>query len=57
MENAVLERLTNGPEPFSPDGNWVLGHAPEVKIFDIILLMLINVNHYSFIFTFDCNNH
>ena len=32
MGNAVLERLTNGPEPFSADGNWILGHAPEVKI-------------------------
>lgn len=30
MGNAVLERLTNGPEPFSADGNWILGHAPEV---------------------------
>ena len=31
MGDAVLERLTNGPESFSPDGNWVLGQAPEVK--------------------------
>ena len=31
MGNAVLERLTNGPEPFSPDGNWVLGQAPEIR--------------------------
>ena len=31
MGNAVLERLTNGPEPFSADGNWILGHAPEVR--------------------------
>lgn len=32
MGNAVLERLTNGPEPFSADGNWILGHAPEVRM-------------------------
>ena len=31
MGDAVLERLTNGPESFSPDGNWVLGQASEVR--------------------------
>ena len=50
MANAVLERLTNGPEPFSADGNWILGHAPEVKIEYIIsrfYRLIINVvnNH------------
>ena len=29
--SAVLERLTNGPEAFSPDGEWILGQAPEVR--------------------------
>jgi len=31
MRDAVLERLTNGPEAFSPDGNWILGQAPEIR--------------------------
>jgi hypothetical protein len=32
MSSAILERLTNGPEAFSPDGEWILGQAPEVSI-------------------------
>ena len=28
--DAYLEKLTNAPEPFSPDGQWILGKAPEV---------------------------
>ena len=31
MSSAVLERLTNGPEAFLPDGEWILGQAPEVS--------------------------
>ena len=48
MGNAVLERLTNGPEPFSADGNWILGHAPEVESIQAFLYVFI----YSFLFPF-----
>ena len=41
MGNAVLERLTNGPEPFSADGNWILGHAPEVESTQAFLYVFI----------------
>ena len=30
MKNAILERLSNGAEAFSPDGQWILGQAPEL---------------------------
>ncbi|XP_046657941.1 pyruvate dehydrogenase phosphatase regulatory subunit, mitochondrial-like [Daphnia pulicaria] len=30
MRNAVLDKLCNGPESFSPDCKWVLGEASEV---------------------------
>ena len=43
MGNAVLERLTNGPEPFSADGNWILGHAPEVESIQAFLYVSIIV--------------
>ncbi|TRY67857.1 hypothetical protein TCAL_10396 [Tigriopus californicus] len=39
MENAILDRLTNGPEPFSPDGQWILGQAPEVKQYYVAAAM------------------
>ncbi len=32
MQDAVLDNLTCGPEPFSPDGQWILGKAPEVNL-------------------------
>jgi len=44
MSSAVLERLTNGPEAFSPDGQWILGQAPEVSK----LKFLINLNYRSY---------
>jgi len=31
MENSVLERLSNGAEAFSPDGQWILGQSPEIN--------------------------
>ena len=31
LGGAILDRITNGPEPFSPDGQWILGRAPEVN--------------------------
>ena len=31
MQNAILERLSNGAEAFSPDGQWILGRAPEIE--------------------------
>lgn len=30
LGNAVLDRLCNGPEAFSPDCKWIVGEAPEV---------------------------
>ncbi|MBL8575250.1 MAG: FAD-dependent oxidoreductase [Hyphomicrobiaceae bacterium] len=31
MENAGIKQIINGPESFTPDGNFILGEAPEVK--------------------------
>ncbi|OCC06153.1 FAD-dependent oxidoreductase [Labrys sp. WJW] len=31
MENAGIKQFINGPESFTPDGNFILGAAPETK--------------------------
>ena len=31
LETAGIKQLINGPEAFTPDGNFILGEAPEVK--------------------------
>lgn len=31
LGNAVLEKLCNGPEAFSPDCKWIVGEAPEIR--------------------------
>ncbi len=31
LETAGIRRLVNGPESFTPDGNFILGEAPEVR--------------------------
>ena len=31
METAGIRRFINGPESFTPDGNFILGEAPEVR--------------------------
>ena len=31
LETAQVKELINGPEAFTPDGNFILGEAPEVK--------------------------
>jgi len=31
LGNAGIRKLMNGPESFTPDGNFILGEAPEVK--------------------------
>ncbi|XP_066995066.1 pyruvate dehydrogenase phosphatase regulatory subunit, mitochondrial isoform X2 [Anabrus simplex] len=31
LGDAVLERLCNGPEAFSPDCKWIVGQAPEIE--------------------------
>lgn len=31
LESAGVKQLLNGPESFTPDGNFILGEAPEVK--------------------------
>lgn len=33
LETAGIKQLINGPESFTPDGNFILGEAPEVKDF------------------------
>ncbi|WP_171230412.1 FAD-dependent oxidoreductase [Ruegeria sp. HKCCA4008] len=33
LENAGVKTLTNGPESFTPDGNFIIGEAPELKNF------------------------
>jgi len=33
MESAGIKELINGPESFTPDGNFILGEAPEVRGF------------------------
>ena len=33
LETAQVRQLTNGPESFTPDGNWILGQSAEVCIF------------------------
>ncbi len=33
LEHAGIKTLTNGPESFTPDGNFILGEAPELKGF------------------------
>lgn len=31
LGNAILEKLCNGPEAFSPDCKWIVGEAPEIR--------------------------
>ncbi len=31
LENAGIRQLINGPESFTPDGNFILGEAPELR--------------------------
>ena len=33
LENAGVKQMINGPESFTPDGNFILGEAPEVANF------------------------
>ena len=33
LETAGIKQLINGPESFTPDGNFILGEAPELKNF------------------------
>ncbi len=33
LENAGVRTLTNGPESFTPDGNFIIGEAPEQRNF------------------------
>ena len=33
LESAGIKQLINGPESFTPDGNFILGEAPEVRGF------------------------
>ena len=31
LETAQVKMLLNGPESFTPDGNFILGEAPELR--------------------------
>jgi sarcosine dehydrogenase len=31
LEKAGIKQMINGPESFTPDGNWMIGESPEVK--------------------------
>lgn len=33
LQTAGIKQLTNGPESFTPDGNFILGEAPELRNF------------------------
>ncbi len=33
LETAGIKSMTNGPESFTPDGNYIMGEAPEVRHF------------------------
>src|SRR3546814_18502437 len=33
LQTAGVKQLINGPESFTPDGNFILGEAPELKNF------------------------
>ncbi len=33
LQNAGIRTLTNGPESFTPDGNFIIGEAPELRNF------------------------
>jgi sarcosine dehydrogenase len=35
LENVGIKKMINGPESFTPDGNFILGAAPELKNFYI----------------------
>jgi 4-methylaminobutanoate oxidase (formaldehyde-forming) len=35
LETAGIKQLINGPESFTPDGNFILGEAPEVRGFHV----------------------
>ncbi|XP_040572212.1 pyruvate dehydrogenase phosphatase regulatory subunit, mitochondrial [Lepeophtheirus salmonis] len=36
MGEAHLEKLINEPEAFSPDGEWIIGQAPEIKNYFVV---------------------
>jgi 4-methylaminobutanoate oxidase (formaldehyde-forming) len=31
LETAGIKQMINGPESFTPDGNWIIGEAPETR--------------------------
>lgn len=33
LNEAQIRQLTNGPESFTPDQNWILGESSEVRFF------------------------
>ncbi len=39
LMEASFENLTNDPEPYSPDAEWILGHAPEIRNYFVAAAM------------------
>ncbi len=38
MENAEIRQMINGPESFSPDMHAIMGEAPEVHLYNNMLV-------------------
>ena len=38
LETAEVKQFVNGPESFTPDGRYILGHAPEVFIIIVVVI-------------------
>ena len=54
LETAEVKQFVNGPESFTPDGRYILGHAPEVFIIIIVVVISSsssyhNNHHHNFI--------
>lgn len=39
LETAFVDSLTNDPEPYSPDGEWIVGEAPDVRNYFVAAAM------------------
>lgn len=39
LEDSFLGQLTNGPEAFSPDGQWIIGQSPELQNYYVAAAM------------------
>jgi len=39
LDDAFYEKLTNDPEPYSPDAEWILGQVPEIRNYYVAAAM------------------